>query len=208
MIMKPKAKKFCFVKLFVFGLIMLLLQIATFMGSLPDSIESLEEAGKLEIAEAAFSDYAQLYSYTNESPLMSTFVFHESAIIGLACIAAVIAANFRSKTLSKTIATGCWAFAGMNFIIHLVFAIIDSTSWYTPYSITECSPLYFGILTTVIAAVLGALAFFSDPVVDIITAKVEAKRWETYQTERAASRQESIDSEARKAAADAAKITQ
>lgn len=201
MIMKPKAKKFCFAKLFVFGLIMLVLQIATFAGDLPASLEDLEEADKLEIAEAPYSDYAQLYSYdAYDNPFSTTLSYHESMLIGLICIAAVIAANFRAKTVSKTVARGCWSFAVMNFIIHLIFGIIDSVSWYTPYSLMDCSPFTFGILTTVIGAVVGVIAFFADPIIDIIDKKVEAKRWTVYEAKRKAAREEELASEARIAA--------
>ena len=55
MIMKPKSKKFCFAKLLVFGLLMLALQLASFAGDLPVSLEVLEEADQLDIAEAPYS---------------------------------------------------------------------------------------------------------------------------------------------------------
>lgn len=201
MIMKPKAKKFSFAKLFVFGLIMLVLQIATFAGDLPASLEDLKEADKLEIAEAPYSDYAQLYSYdAYDNPFSTTMSYHESMLLGLICIAAVIAANFRAKTVSRTIARGCWAFAVMNFIMHLAFGLIDSLTWYTPYSLMDCSPFTFGILTTIVGAVLGVVAFFADPVIDMIDKKVEAKRWANYEAERKAAREEELASEARKAA--------
>lgn len=197
MIMKPKSKKFCFAKLLVFGLLMLALQLASFAGDLPVSLEVLEEADQLEIAEAPYSEYAQLYSYTetNDSPFGTTFTYHESLIIGLGCIAAVIAGNFRSKTVAKTVATGLLSFTVLNFGFHLAFALIDSSSWYTPYSLMECTPFLFGIMTTAIAGVIGILAFFADPVVDVISKKVEEKRWAAYNERLAAERKEKADSE-------------
>ncbi|MBQ5885165.1 MAG: hypothetical protein IIW79_02010 [Clostridia bacterium] len=198
MIMKPKSKKFCFAKLLVFGLLMLALQLASFAGDLPVSLEVLEEADQLEIAEAPYSEYAQLYSYTetNDSPFGTTFTYHESLILGLGCIAAVIAGNFRSKTVAKTVATGLLSFTVLNFGFHLAFALIDSSSWYTPYSLMECTPFLFGIMTTAIAGVIGILAFFADPVVDVISKKVEEKRWAAYNERLAAERKEKADSEA------------
>ncbi len=198
MIMKPKSKKFCFAKLLVFGLLMLALQLASFAGDLPVSLEVLEEADQLDIAEAPYSEYAQLYSYTetNTSPLGTTFAYHESLILGLGCVAAVIAGNFRSKTVAKTVATGFIAFAVLNFGFHLAFALIDSSSWYTPYSLMECTPFLFGIMTTAITGVIGILAFFADPVIDAIGKKVEAKRWADYNERIAAERKENAESEA------------
>ena len=205
MIMKPKSKKFCFAKLLVFGLLMLILQLTSFAGDLPVSLEVLEEADQLEIAEAPYSEYALLYSYeTSDSPFSTTFAYHESMILGLGCIAAVIAANFRSKTVAKTVATGFMVFAVLNFGVHLTFALIDSSSWYTPYSLMECTPFSFGIMTTVIAAVVAVLAFFSDPVIDIINKKVEEKRWAAYNERVAAERKEKAQSEASASAAVAA----
>ncbi len=187
MIMKQKSKKFCFAKLFVFGIVMLVLQLATFIGDLPAPMAELEELGKTEIAEAAYSEYALLYTYdASDAPLATTFTYHESLIIGLACIAAVIAANFRSKTVSKTVATGCWSFAVLNILAHLALAIVDSTSWYTPYSLMECTPFTFGIMTTAVAAVIGVAAFFADPVIDTVTKKIEEKRWADYNAAREA----------------------
>ena len=202
MIMKPKSKKFCFAKLLVFGLLMLALQLASFAGDLPVSLEVLEEADQLEIAEAPYSEYAQLYSYTetNDSPFGTTFTYHESLILGLGCIAAVIAGNFRSKTVAKTVATGLLSFTVLNFGFHLAFALIDSSSWYTPYSLMECTPFTFGIMTTAIAGVIGILAFFADPVIDVISKKVEAKRWADYNERLAAERKENAKSEANVAA--------
>lgn len=198
MIMKPKSKKFCFAKLLVFGLLMLALQLASFAGDLPVSLEVLEEADQLEIAEAPYSEYAQLYSYTetNDSPFGTTFTYHESLILGLGCIAAVIAGNFRSKTVAKTVATGLLSFTVLNFGFHLAFALIDSSSWYTPYSLMECTPFLFGIMTTAVAGVIGILAFFADPVVDVISKKVEEKRWAAYNERLAAERKEKADREA------------
>lgn len=202
MIMKPKSKKFCFAKLLVFGLLMLALQLASFAGDLPVSLEVLEEADQLEIAEAPYSEYAQLYSYTetNDSPFGTTFTYHESLILGLGCIAAVIAGNFRSKTVAKTVATGLISFTVLNFGFHLAFALIDSSSWYTPYSLMKCTPFTFGIMTTAIAGVIGILAFFADPVIDVISKKVEAKRWADYNERLAAERKENAESEANVAA--------
>ena len=204
MIMKPKSKKFCFAKLLVFGLLMLALQLASFAGDLPVSLEVLEEADQLDIAEAPYSEYAQLYSYTetNTSPLGTTFAYHESLILGLGCVAAVIAGNFRSKTVAKTVATGFIAFAVLNFGFHLAFALIDSSSWYTPYSLMECTPFLFGIMTTAVAGVIGILAFFADPVIDVISKKVEAKRWAAYNERIAAERKENAESEANVVAAE------
>ena len=197
MIMKPKSKKFCFAKLLVFGLLMLILQLTSFAGDLPVSLEVLEEADQLEIAEAPYSEYALLYSYeTSDSPFSTTFAYHESLILGLGCVAAVIAGNFRSKTVAKTVATGFIAFAVLNFGFHLAFALIDSSSWYTPYSLMECTPFLFGILTTAITGVIGILAFFADPVIDAIGKKVEAKRWADYNERIAAERKENAESEA------------
>ena len=201
MIMKPKSKKFCFAKLLVFGLLMLALQLASFAGDLPVSekvLAELDEEQRLEITEARYSEYAQLYSYTetNTSPLGTTFAYHESLILGLGCVAAVIAGNFRSKTVAKTVATGFIAFAVLNFGFHLAFALIDSSSWYTPYSLMECTPFIFGIMTTAVAGVIGILAFFADPVIDAIGKKVEAKRWAAYNERLAAERKEKADSEA------------
>ena len=199
--MKPKSKKFCFAKLLVFGLLMLALQLASFAGDLPVSekvLAELDEEQRLEITEARYSEYAQLYSYTetNTSPLGTTFTYHESLILGLGCVAAVIAGNFRSKTVAKTVATGFIAFAVLNFGFHLAFALIDSSSWYTPYSLMECTPFIFGIMTTAVAGVIGILAFFADPVIDVISKKVEAKRWAAYNERIAAERKENAESEA------------
>lgn len=207
MIMKPKSKKFCFAKLLVFGLLMLALQLASFAGDLPVSekvLAELDEEQRLEITEARYSEYAQLYSYTetNTSPLGTTFAYHESLILGLGCVAAVIAGNFRSKTVAKTVATGFIAFAVLNFGFHLAFALIDSSSWYTPYSLMECTPFIFGIMTTAVAGVIGILAFFADPVIDVISKKVEAKRWAAYNERIAAERKENAESEANVVAAE------
>lgn len=197
MIMKPKSKKFCFAKLLVFGIIMLLLQLASFAGDLPATLEELEEAEKLAIAEAPYSDYALLYSYeSSDSPFSTTFAYHESMILGFGCVAAVIAANFRSKTVAKTIGTGFISFAVLNFGAHLAFALIDSSSWYTPYSLMECTPFSFGILTTAITLAIGILAFFSDPVIDTISKNIEEKRWATFNQDVAAARKEAAESEA------------
>ena len=207
MIMKPKSKKFCFAKLLVFGLLMLALQLASFAGDLPVSekvLAELDEEQRLEITEARYSEYAQLYSYTetNTSPLGTTFAYHESLILGLGCVAAVIAGNFRSKTVAKTVATGFICFTVLNFGFHLAFALIDSSSWYTPYSLMECTPFTFGIMTTAITGVIGILAFFADPVIDAISKKVEAKRWAAYNERIAAERKENAESEANVVAAE------
>ena len=194
MIMKPKAKKFSFLKLFIFGLIMLVLQIATFAGDLPGSAgeETVLKAGEM-------SEYAQLYTYNTSSPLAETFRFHESGLIALICIGAVIAANFRAKTVSKTVAIGCWSFAALYLIMHLTFAIIDAVSWNNGYSFIQCSPINYGILISIVAAVIGTVAFFSDPVLDIIDTKVEEKRRIAYEAARKAAREEEIESERRAA---------
>ena len=59
-------------------------------------------------------------------------------------------------------------------------------------------------MTTVIAAVVAVLAFFSDPVIDIINKKVEEKRWAAYNERVAAERKEKAQSEASASAAVAA----
>ncbi len=204
MIMKPKAKKFCFKKLLVFGLIMVTLQVLTFAGDLPidrETILETENETTIAILDEPKSEYAVLYSYQTENPLSTTFAHHESLLLGLVCVAAVVAANFRMKTVSKTVALGCGVFAVLNFLFFLAFALIDSLTWYNPYSLMECSPFMFGILVTVVGLVVGVIAYFSDPVIDMVTNKVEEKRRLVYEAERKAAREEELASEARKAAA-------
>lgn len=196
MIMKPKAKKFCFKKLLVFGLIMVALQVLTFAGELPldrEVILETEDEGVIAILDEPYSEYSRLYTYETENPLSTTFTYHESLLLGLACIAVVVAANFRMKTVSKTIALGCGVFAVINFLSFLVFALIDSMSWYTPYSFMECTPIIFGILVTVVGLVAGVLAFFSDPVIDAISKKIDDRNRIAYEKQCAAQRQEATN---------------
>ncbi len=196
MIMKPKAKKFCFKKLLVFGLIMLVLQVLTFAGELPidrETILETEDESTMAILEEPYSEYSRLYTYETDSPLSTTFSHHESLLLGLACVAAVVAANFRLKTVSKTVALGCGVFAVLNFLFFLAFALIDSMSWYNPYSLFECTPIIFGILVTVVSLVVGVLAFFSDPVIDLISKKIDDHNREAYEKQRAAELQDAAN---------------
>ncbi len=203
MIMKPKSKKFCFKKLFVFGLLMLALQLMTFMGYAPlemEVIENLEnEEQKAEILETPYSEYAMLYSYDydeyyspdspDETPMSRVFGEHVSLLVGLIAVAAVIAGNFRLKTVSKTVALGCASFTALSFIFFFTFALIDSNWWYTKYSLFECSSLMFGLMVIGVGAAVTVAAFFCDPVLEAVSKKVEARRWKVYEQKRQAERE-------------------
>lgn len=196
MIMKPKAKKFCFKKLLVFGLIMVILQVLTFAGELPIDkavILETEDEATIAILDEPYSEYARLYTYETENPLSTTFTHHESLLLGLVCVAAVVAANFRMKTVSRTVALGCGFFAVTNFLFFLAFGLIDSMGWYNPYTLMECTPFIFGILVTVVGLVVGVIAFFSDPVIDFISQKIDDHNRIAYEKLLAAERQEAAN---------------